>query len=162
METCCFENGAMVEPLRHHQTKGRQQICSPRHISTLPKAYVTCLESRVCTTPESRHHPSSSSSGSSINPFAVLRDRHVDAGAPLGVDQFDGLRHRVGIFPAMVQRFEAKVGPDQVGILRDVLPASSLRSRMVTIKSFCVITDCQSAMPMFSTTSTPIGPVRRR
>ncbi len=42
----------------------------------------------------------------------------VDAGAPLGVDQFDGLRHRIGKFPAMVQRLEAKVGPVQVGVLR--------------------------------------------
>src|SRR6202051_2248062 len=42
-------NGAMVEPLRHRQTKGAgTDMCylkPPRHISTLPKADLTALKS---------------------------------------------------------------------------------------------------------------------
>jgi hypothetical protein len=50
------------------------------------------------------HH---SSSGSNINPWlsttlAVLRHRHVDAGAALTIDQFDRLGHWVGIFAAVL------------------------------------------------------------
>ena len=39
-----------------------------------------------------------------VNDFAVLCYRHVDAGTALGIDQFDGLRHCVGIFAAVTKR----------------------------------------------------------
>jgi hypothetical protein len=42
---------------------------------------------------------------------AALCDRHVDAGAALCVDQFDGLRHCVKIFSAVLHGFEAQAGP---------------------------------------------------
>jgi hypothetical protein len=109
----------MVEPLRHRQTKGAATdmfyLMPPRHISTLPKAEVTSLESDVCITPESRHHRSSFILRIEPVPLAVdylaaLRDRHVDAGAALGIDQFDGLRHGVGIFPAVLHGFEVQAG----------------------------------------------------
>jgi len=49
---------------------------------------------------------------------AVLRDRHVDAGAAFSIDQFDGLRHCVGIFPAVLLRFEAKARAVHARVLR--------------------------------------------
>jgi hypothetical protein len=36
-----------------------------------------------------------------VDNLAVLCDRHVDAEAALSIDQFDGLRHGVGIFAAV-------------------------------------------------------------
>jgi hypothetical protein len=45
-----------------------------------------------------------------VDHLAVLCDRHVDAGAALGMDQLDGLRHGVGIFPAVLHGFEAQAG----------------------------------------------------
>jgi hypothetical protein len=39
--------------------------------------------------------------------FAILRNRDADAGAALTIDKIDGLRHRIGIFAAMVHGFEA-------------------------------------------------------
>jgi len=35
----------------------------------------------------------------------------LDAGAALSIDQFDGLWHCIGIFSAVLHRFEAKAGP---------------------------------------------------
>ena len=37
---------------------------------------------------------------------------------PLGVDQLDRLRHRVGIFPAVLHSFEAQAGAVQMWVLR--------------------------------------------
>jgi hypothetical protein len=53
-----------------------------------------------------------------INHLAVLHDRLVDAGAALSIDQFDGLRYRVGIFSAVLHGFEAQAGTVQVRVLR--------------------------------------------
>jgi hypothetical protein len=39
--------------------------------------------------------------------FAILRNRDADAGAALTIDKIDSLRHRIGIFAAMVHGFEA-------------------------------------------------------
>src|SRR5882762_2695320 len=54
-----FGKGAMVEPLRHRQTKGAATdmfyLMAPRHISTLPKPEVSALPSYVCVTPQSRY-----------------------------------------------------------------------------------------------------------
>src|SRR5450631_3112429 len=40
-----------------------------------------------------------------VDHLAVLDDGHVNARAALGVNQLDGLRHRVGIFPAVATVF---------------------------------------------------------
>ena len=40
---------------------------------------------------------------------------------PLGVDQLDRLRHRVGIFPAVLHRFEAQAGAVHVRVLRTLV-----------------------------------------
>jgi hypothetical protein len=37
----------------------------------------------------------------------LLRNRDADAGAALTIDKIDSLRHRIGIFAAMVHGFEA-------------------------------------------------------
>jgi hypothetical protein len=50
-----------------------------------------------------------------IHHLAVLRDRNADAGTTCGVDQFDRLGHRIGIFPAVFHGFEAQTSPDHVG-----------------------------------------------
>jgi hypothetical protein len=39
--------------------------------------------------------------------FAILRNRDADAGPALTIDKIDSLRHRIGIFTAMVHGFEA-------------------------------------------------------
>jgi hypothetical protein len=46
-----------------------------------------------------------------VDYLAILSNGHVDAGPAFGIDQFDGLRHCVGIFAAVVQRLEAKARP---------------------------------------------------
>ena len=43
-----------------------------------------------------------------VDHLSVLCDRQVDAGASLGIDQFDGLRHLVGIFAAVLHRYKAQ------------------------------------------------------
>ena len=63
-------------------------------------------------------HPPIERKPLAINHLAVLHDRLVDAGAALSIDQFDGLRHRVGIFPAVFHGFEAQAGTVQVRVLR--------------------------------------------
>src|SRR5450631_4402973 len=45
-------------------------------------------------------HPPIECKPLAVDHLAVLHDRHVDAAAALGIDQFDGLRYRVGIFSA--------------------------------------------------------------
>ena len=62
-----------------------------------------------------------------VDYLAVVRDRHEDEGATFGVDQFDGLRHCVGIFPAMLHGLEAQARPVQVRGLADAFPAPSLQ-----------------------------------
>jgi hypothetical protein len=63
-----------------------------------------------------------------VDHFVVLRDRHIDARAPLSIDQLDRLRHGVRIFATVLNRFEAKAGAIQEGILRTVLPRQFLES----------------------------------
>jgi hypothetical protein len=43
-----------------------------------------------------------------VDDLSVLRNRRVNAGATLGIDEFDGLGHRVGMFAAVIQRLEPK------------------------------------------------------
>ena len=42
-------------------------------------------------------------------------------GAALGVDQLDRLRHRVGIFPAVLHGFEAQAGAVPMRVLRTLV-----------------------------------------
>src|SRR5712664_4242222 len=51
-----------------------------------------------------------------VNYLSVLRDRSVNAGAVFGIDEFDRLWHRVGIFSAVIQRFEPKTGRPGAGL----------------------------------------------
>ena len=51
-----------------------------------------------------------------VDHLAVLCDRDVDAGAALSIDQFDSLRHRIGIFAAMIHGFEAQPCPIQMRV----------------------------------------------
>ena len=55
----------------------------------------------------------------------VRIDLHVNAGAPLSINQLDRLRHRVGIFAAMFHGFEAQASPVHIRVLRTILPESS-------------------------------------
>jgi hypothetical protein len=53
-----------------------------------------------------------------VDQLSVLRDRHVYAGSAFGIDQFDCLRHCVGIFAAMLHGFEAQAGAVHMRVLR--------------------------------------------
>ena len=53
--------------------------------------------------------------------LAVLRDRHIDGGPSLSVDELDHLRHRVGIFAAVLLRFEAEAGAVHMRFLRTLV-----------------------------------------
>src|ERR1700704_3532236 len=53
-----------------------------------------------------------------LDHLAVLRDRHIDGGPSLSVDELDGLRHGVGILAALIHRFEAAAGPVHMRVLR--------------------------------------------
>jgi len=53
-------------------------------------------------------YQSSSGSAYTLGCRPPLHDRHVDAGAALSIDQFDSLRHCVGIFAA-VHRFSVRL-----------------------------------------------------
>jgi hypothetical protein len=63
-------------------------------------------------------HPPIECKPLAISHLAVLHDRPVDAGAALSIDQFDGLRYRVGIFSAVLHGFEAQACTVQVRVLR--------------------------------------------
>ncbi len=52
-----------------------------------------------------------------VDHLAILRDRHIDAGAAFGIDQLDGLRHGVGVLAAVFHGFKAKAGPVQMRVL---------------------------------------------
>jgi len=56
----------------------------------------------------SGNHLSSGSNTLAVDYLAVLSDRYVDAGATLSINQFDSLRHRVGIFAASIQPQQAR------------------------------------------------------
>ena len=76
----------------------------------------------LCITPESTS-PVTFIFGIAHEPLAVddlpiLRDRHVNAGAALGVDELDRLRHGVGLFPAVLHGFKAQTGAVHMRVLR--------------------------------------------
>ena len=62
-----------------------------------------------------------------VDDLSVLRDRDVDAGAALSIDQFDSLRQCVGIFPAVLHSFKAQGRSRPYGGLEGVVRASSLQ-----------------------------------
>jgi hypothetical protein len=105
-------------------------ICREGRCPSWVKSEVKLVTQDVCITPESRHHRSSfilrvDYIPQAIDHLAVLRDRHIDAGAALGVDELDSFRHRVGIFAAVLHRFEAQAGAVPYTDLADVCPVSS-------------------------------------
>jgi len=53
-----------------------------------------------------------------VDDVPILCDRHIDGGPALGVDQVDGLWHRVRIFPAVLHGLEAQASPVHVRVLR--------------------------------------------
>jgi len=92
-------------------------------MSEISKADGTSLESDVCIARESRHHRSSfilriEHKTLAVDHLAVLCDGHVNAVPARGIDQLDGLGHRIGVFAAVIQRLEAKASPVHMRVLR--------------------------------------------
>jgi len=63
-----------------------------------------------------------------VDHLAVLHDRNVNARAALDVDELDSLEHRVGVFPAVIERLEPKTAAVQVRILRTFFGGQLLKS----------------------------------
>src|SRR6266581_3452068 len=64
------------------------------------------------------HHLPHRAQSLAVDHLAVLRDWNIDGGPSLSVDELDSLRHRVGIFPAVLHGFEAQASAVPMRILR--------------------------------------------
>jgi len=82
---------------------------------------------RAPTSPRVIIRPPDQAQTLAVDHLAVLHDRNVHARAALAVDELDSFGHRAGVFPAVIQRLEAKTGPVHVWVLAGVCPASSLQ-----------------------------------
>ena len=72
-----------------------------------------------------------------IDHLAVLGDRHIDAGAAFGIDQFNRLRHGVRIFPAMFRRFEPGEAELILFLTGRDCPGRALRQRLRIRRGSC-------------------------
>jgi hypothetical protein len=60
---------------------------------------------------------------------AVLRDRRINAGPALSIDELDGLWHGVWIFAAVIQRLEAQPGAVHMRVLRTLVGRAAIVSQ---------------------------------